>query len=62
MKNKAVFKKHLSKEDYKIARMRWELNKNSEEIAKELNLKTQEVYMMLSKFNTQIKKGIQINK
>jgi DNA-directed RNA polymerase specialized sigma subunit len=51
IENKKVFKKHLSKRAYEISQMRWELNKNSEEIAKELGLKTQEVFILLSCIN-----------
>jgi hypothetical protein len=59
LKHKKLFNKHLSKKDYKISRLRWELNKNSEEIAKELNLKTQYVFILLLKSNTIIENEIQ---
>ena len=47
LENKELFKKHLDKDEYRICEMRWELDKNSERIAKELDLKTQDVFILL---------------
>jgi DNA-directed RNA polymerase specialized sigma subunit len=55
---KDVFKEYLSIEEYNICKKRWEENKNSEEIGKELSMKTQEVFMLLSSCHNQIRNNL----